>query len=112
MAATVEKISVDDFETTVKSGELPVLVDFFTTWCPPCRAVAPILEQLSQEYAGKVVFKKLDGDEAPAIVDRYNIEGFPTFILFKGGKELSRQVGAYPKVVLKSWLEDSLGGWT
>jgi thioredoxin 1 len=110
MAGAVQQVGDTTFETTVLNSETPVLVDFFATWCGPCKAIAPSLEQLSAEYGGKVKFVKLDTDEAPAIMERFGIEGVPTLILFKGGKEVDRQVGAAPKPHLKRWIDGAIGG--
>jgi thioredoxin 1 len=97
-----------DFESEVLKSEEPVLVDFWAPWCGPCRAVAPIVEELSGEYAGKVKFTKLNTDDSPQIPGKYRIMGIPTLIVFKGGKEVGRIVGARPKGDLKREIDKAL----
>src|SRR4051794_9037233 len=90
----VKTVSNDEWKTVVEGASNHVLVDFFATWCGPCKYVAPIVEDLAKEYSGKVDCTKLDIDEAPEIATRYGIEGVPTLVLFKGGQEIDRMVGA------------------
>ena len=98
----------DAFEKTVLGSELPVLVDFWAPWCGPCKMIAPSVEQLAQEYDGKALIAKVNTDEDPLWAGRFGIMGIPTLILFKGGKEVDRVVGAVRKDVLKSKLEKVL----
>ena len=86
-------------------SKIPVIVDFWATWCPPCKILAPIFEELAAEYVGKVKFAKLDTDDARAIAQKYSIMSIPTLIVFKGGKEVERMVGALPKEALKEKID-------
>jgi thioredoxin 1 len=86
-------ISDKDFDTQVINNKLPVLVDFWAEWCGPCKMAGPILEELSESYKDKVLVAKLNVDENPAMSQKFGVMSIPTTILFKGGKELGRQVG-------------------
>jgi thioredoxin 1 len=96
------------FDTEVKNADLPVLVDFWAEWCGPCRQVAPILEELSSEFAGKLKVVKLDVDSNPGTAQAYNIRGIPSLLLFKNGQVAAQKVGALPKQQLKAWLSDAV----
>jgi thioredoxin 1 len=96
----VEPITVTDadFVQQVLQSALPVAVDFWAPWCPPCRAIAPILKELASEYADTLMIAKLNIDEHQHYVSRLGIRGAPTLIIFKDGVEVDRLVGAMPKV--------------
>ena len=102
-------ITVTDanFEQVI-ADERPVLVDFWATWCPPCRAIAPVLEQIAAESGGRYVIAKLNVDENQETASRFHIEGIPTLMLFKAGKLVDRLVGAHPKQTIVQHLQAQL----
>ena len=104
MAENIINVSDSNFESMVLQSDLPVLVDFWASWCAPCRAIAPIVEEMSNEYAGKVRVAKMNVDENPATPGKYGVRGIPTLILFKGGKVLDQLVGAVPKGQIKDLI--------
>lgn len=108
MGATKET-SDATFETDVLQREKPVLVDFWAPWCGPCRAVAPILEELATEHAERIEVVKLNTDENPAVTGRYGITGIPTLNVYVGGEVVKTLVGALPKPRLVRELSDYLG---
>ncbi len=89
------------FEKTVLNSQLPVIVDFWAPWCAPCRMVAPTLEKLAKEYAGKMVVAKVNTDENPEWASRFGVQGIPTMLFIAGGKVVHRQVGALPERMLR-----------
>jgi len=86
-------VTNSDFDTNVLQSKTPVLVDFWATWCGPCKLAEPVLEELSETYKDKVLIMKLDVDQSPETSQKYGVMSIPTTILFKDGKELGRQVG-------------------
>ncbi len=96
------------FESNVLKADIPVLVDFWADWCAPCKMIAPIVEDLAEEYDGRVKFAKLDVDSNPQTAMNYGVRGIPTLLIFKGGSPVNQVVGAVPKSVLKGKLEESL----
>ena len=92
-----QQISAAEFESKVLGASEPVLVDFFATWCGPCRMMAPTIDEVSQEMAGKASVYKLDIDEAPQIAQQLGIMSVPTFMVFKDGKIASQTIGVQPK---------------
>ena len=101
-------VSDDAFEKTVLGSSVPVLVDFWAPWCGPCKMIAPSVEELAKEYDGKALIAKVNTDDHPLWASRFGIQGIPTLIVFKGGKEVDRVVGAVRKDVLKGKLEKAL----
>ena len=97
-----------NFQQEVLQGNGPILVDFYADWCGPCRAVAPVLEELSNEFSGKLKIVKLNVDENEQTSMKYGVQSIPTMILFKSGKEIERIIGALPKSRLSSKLEPYL----
>ena len=98
-----------DFEQNVLKAELPVLVDFWAPWCRPCQMIAPILDELAEEYRQKVSFVRMDVDQNPRTASKYNIMSIPTLIIFKGGEPASHVVGLRPKAELKRSLDATIG---
>ena len=98
-----EPIHVTDsaFEQTVLKSTIPVIVDFWAPWCAPCRAVAPVLDKLAKEYAGKLVVAKVNTDDDQEWAGKYNVQGIPTLLFVANGKIVHRQVGALPEKMLR-----------
>ncbi len=101
-------VTDDTFDADVLKADVPVLVDFWADWCAPCKMIAPIVEDLAEEYDGRVKFAKMDIDSNPKTYFGYGIRGIPTLLIFKGGVPVSQVVGAVPKSALKEKLEESL----
>jgi thioredoxin 1 len=100
--SSVANVTDSSFEQEVLKSEVPVLVDFWAPWCGPCKAVAPVVEDLSQEYAGRLKVVKLNTDENPKTAQSYTIRGIPSLYLFKSGQVVEQIVGAVPKATLTS----------
>lgn len=110
-AAKAEELTtVEEFDTKVVQSDKPVLVDFYATWCGPCKRLAPILDELEVEYAGKVKFYRVDVDKARPLANRHGIRGVPTLVLYLNGQEADRIVGGRSKEVLIQYLDAVLGG--
>jgi thioredoxin 1 len=107
MGKTV-RLTDKSFDSEVLSSEIPVLVDFWASWCPPCKMVEPILEELASDYDGRVRVAKLHVDQNPKTRDKYQVLGVPTFALFDGGEIVSRRTGAQSKRQLEGLLSQVL----
>ena len=101
-------VTDSNFETAVLQASGPVLVDFWAEWCGPCKMVAPFLEDLAADKAGKLTVAKVNIDENPQAPMKYGVRGIPTMILFKGGKVAATKVGALPKSKLYEWVDSLL----
>jgi thioredoxin 1 len=108
MSAHTVAVTDETFETDVLKAAGPVLVDFWAEWCGPCKMIAPALEEIGAEYAGRVTVAKVNIDENPSTPNTYGVRGIPTLILFKDGKPAATKVGAAPKSDLKEWVSSSL----
>jgi thioredoxin 1 len=107
MSKPVE-IEESKFDEAVLKSEIPVMVDFWAPWCGPCRMVAPVVEELSDDYDGKVNFVKVNVDNSPKIASQYGIMSIPTLMVFKGGKPVDTIIGFRPKEELQRSLETAL----
>lgn len=103
----MEHFNRESFDKAI-AGDKPVLVDFFATWCGPCRMVAPFIEQLAAEYEGRAVVGKVDVDEAAELAQRYGVMSIPTLIVLKGGKVVEQAVGARGKADIAAMIERHL----
>jgi thioredoxin 1 len=104
----VTHVGTKTWDAEVLRSDLPVLVDFWADWCGPCRMVGPAVEQIGKTMTGKVKVAKLNVDKNQEIAMRYNIQSIPSLLLFKGGKEIARTIGAAPKEAYVKFIESSL----
>ena len=104
-SANVKHTSDQNFEKDVLTSGKPVLVDFWATWCAPCRAIAPIIDEVADQYAGKLEVYKVDIDSNPEAPSRFGVRGIPTVILFKGGQVVDQVVGAVPKSQIEALVQ-------
>ncbi len=108
MSKLVSEIVDNQFESEVLKSSIPVLVDFWAPWCGPCRSIAPMIDELAQEYAGKVKFVKVNVDDNREYATRYNVRGIPNLILFKDGESQEQIVGAVAKPDLSAAIQKAL----
>ena len=98
-------LTAENFEQEVLQSELPVLVDFWATWCGPCRMVGPVVAEIAEEYEDKIKVGKVNVDEEEELAERFGVQSIPTIILIKGGEEVARNVGFAPKAKLVQMFE-------
>ena len=108
MSDQITTLTNDNFDSVIKDAQTPVLVDFWAEWCGPCKAIAPILEELSVEYEGRLTIAKLNVDDYQEATEKFNIRGIPTLILFKKGEPEATKVGALSKSQLATFLDSNI----
>lgn len=108
MSQGITKVSDDSFDSEVLKSDSPVLVDYWAEWCGPCKMIAPVLEEIAREYAGKIKVAKLNIDENTQTPRKYGIRGIPTLMLFKNGQVEATKVGAVSKSQLSAFLDGNL----
>ena len=102
------EITDQNFAQDVLGGDMPVLVDFWAPWCGPCRQLAPIIDDIAKETAGKLAVFKCNIDENPEIPSKYGVRSIPTLMIFKNGKLVDTKIGALPKSALNEWVKSNL----
>ena len=105
--ATV-KVSDENFDKEVLKSSKPIVVDFWAEWCGPCKAIAPSLEEISDEMANKLKVVKINVDENPTTSQAYSIRSIPALMIFKNGEKVSEKMGALPKSALESWVNETI----
>lgn len=105
MSDKIVYLSDDSFENDVLKSDLPILVDFWAEWCGPCKMIAPILNDVAEEYAGKLTVAKLNVDQNNVSPAKYGVRGIPTLLMFKGGELVATKVGALSKTQLKEFID-------
>ena len=108
MSQQIIHVTDSSFEQDVLKNTTPVLLDFWAEWCGPCKMIAPILDQIATEYAGKVVIAKMNVDENPKTPMKFNVRGIPTLILFKNGQAEGQKIGAVRKADVAAFLDSNL----
>jgi len=106
--STAAQVTDSSFKQEVLDSDVPVLVDFWAPWCGPCRMVAPVVDEISEQYKGQIKVVKVNTDENPNVASQYGIRSIPTLMIFKGGEKVDMVVGAVPKTTLASTLEKYL----
>ncbi len=108
MGQLIQHVTDSNFEQEVLQSDQPVLVDYWAEWCGPCKGLAPVLDQVAREYAGRLKIAKLNVDENSEIPPKYNIRGIPTLMLFKNGVEVANKMGALSKSQLSAFIDSNL----
>jgi thioredoxin 1 len=108
MAENIFEVADSTFDTVILKSDKPALVDFWAGWCAPCRAIAPVIEEMANSYGDKVRFAKMNVDENPSTPGKYGVRGIPTLILFKNGEVVDQLVGAVPKNQIKELIDKGL----
>jgi thioredoxin 1 len=108
MSDQITTLTNDNFDSVIKDAQTPVLVDFWAEWCGPCKMIAPVLEELATEYAGRLTMAKLNVDDHREATEKFNIRGIPTLILFKNGEPEATKVGALSKSQLAAFLDSNI----
>jgi len=109
MSEKVIHVTDSNFESIVLTSSKPTLVDFWASWCAPCRAIAPVVEEIAGEYDGKLIVAKMNVDENPSTPGKYGVRGIPTLILFNEGKVVDQVVGAVPKKQITDLVDKAVG---
>ena len=108
MSENIQHVTDSTFEPEVLKSDLPVLVDYWAEWCGPCKAIAPMLEEIAKDYGGKIKIAKLNVDENSATATKYGIRGIPTLMLFKAGDVAAQKIGALSKSQLTAFLDSNI----
>jgi thioredoxin 1 len=108
MAGILSEVNKDNFEKEVLNSSIPVIVDFWATWCMPCKMIAPVVEEISRDYAGKCKVVKLNIDDAMELATKFGVMNIPTIMFFKSGSEFSRVVGVVSKDTISGKIDEML----